>query len=386
MKTMFPFRTEIGTPFMLFMFFSLFSYAQNLVPNPGFEDYIIDPESNRRRPANWIRFDGTTDFFHRSNSSKSGISVPKNFRGYQEPLEGDGCAGIISVGTGRSREFIGVALKEQLEAGTIYTVSLWVNLSNDARFSSDDIGISFSDREPSHEALIDLNFRIKREEGRFVRDTVGWTKIEGYYQAEGNEAYLIIGNFYEDRNTDKLEIQETIFQWTYFYVDEVSVAICPEPIFSQKTIDTLACAGVDIELKGLPKAENYYWEGFDVRSSLLVSTAGTYVVNNYFECENRQLIYEVGSAECDCTLRVVNPHPAGKAVVFQPSANVIDYDLEFFGINGRAYAWLRSDDDADFIPQIAEPIAWRAKLICIGPDDFQFENVVRGKLIVIDAR
>jgi hypothetical protein len=127
---------------LLFLLFGEI-HAQNLVPNPGFEEYLTNPDyspTGVNKAPDWSRLDYTTDFFHIQYKAPS--SVPSNFRGTKQPAAGEGYAGLISfAGSGSaSNEFLVVQLKEPLQADQIYDLSFEVSLSNLSRFGVDGIG------------------------------------------------------------------------------------------------------------------------------------------------------------------------------------------------------------------------------------------------------
>jgi len=60
-----------------------------------------------------------------------------------------------------------------------------------------------------------------------VFDTLNWILVSGNYIANGNENYLIIGNFKNDLNTDTFLINSNIqYDVSYVYIDDVSLTPC----------------------------------------------------------------------------------------------------------------------------------------------------------------
>ena len=187
----------------LFILVALFpiskkSLGQNLVPNPGFEEYLTNPPYSAagvNESVNWFRpVETTSDFFHRQYIRDSG--VPQNFRGYQEPASGDGYAGIIT-GPG-AWEYLAIELTRPLEADSLYQIGFKLSLSDACKLTSDDIGLSFLTKNPLEIEDIkkEVVFHFKNPEGQFITDTLGWTSLQGFYLAQGGEKYLMIGNFY----------------------------------------------------------------------------------------------------------------------------------------------------------------------------------------------
>ena len=102
--------------------------AQNLVPNPGFENYLACPRNvdDPLQVADWfvpLGHQGTADHFH--SCSQGNAAVPANAMGYQLPHTGMGCVGLIcsltNLGLPGYREYLQVALSQPLVANQSYT-------------------------------------------------------------------------------------------------------------------------------------------------------------------------------------------------------------------------------------------------------------------------
>jgi len=73
-------------------------FAQNLVPNPSFEEYVNCPndygESFELR--NWFIAISNPDYFHACDGYNDTCGVPINVWGFQQPASGDGYIGMIT--------------------------------------------------------------------------------------------------------------------------------------------------------------------------------------------------------------------------------------------------------------------------------------------------
>ena len=357
--------------------------AQNLVPNPGFEEYINNPQAGAdgvNESIAWFNLGKSTDFFHRTYGPISGI--PDNFRGYQEPASGDGCAGLINWPEG-PKEYMAVQLIEALEADVIYEVSLQVNLSDACQYASDDIGVAFLTDEPNAETIRDAVYHVKNTEGQMIRDTMGWTRVQGSYLATGGETYLVIGNFYRDRDTDREIINEGGLPWVYFYIDDVVVKPCLDQSVEQTRIDTTVCEGISIQLRGLPDVETYYWEGIAINQGIEIESPGTYVINNFTQCDNVQQIYTVKMPDCDCGMQIPSIQLVGNQLQVTTSFNVQTYQLNLFDASGRLILRTSSTDlDKIQLPHLSAIYFWQAKLSCLNEEDMIFQKTVGGKAII----
>ena len=367
---------------LVFCLLVLHINAQNLVPNPSFE-IVKDTNTISFYPENWFSLSSTTDFFHRDNPSNTGLGIPLNFRGNQQPAEGDACAGIICHGVGPSKEFLAVKLVEALKKDSLYNVSFKVNLSNDCRYALDDVGLTFFEFKPTSENIEEAIYHIKNQENVFITDTVSWTVIEGFYKANGNEQYIVIGNFYEEKNTGVKVSDETKVEWSYYYVDEVFVELCSKAPQEFTIIDTLICTGIPTVLSGLENASNYYWVNIDAKQDIVIDQPGSYVVNNYFGCYNKQLVYNVGALTCDCTMKIPTIQLSGNVLKYILSDNVVSAEMKIYNLEGKDVANGLNYDNI-MLPNTSSFLVWQTKLKCISENSLVFDKTVTGKLFVIN--
>ncbi len=129
--------------------------GQNMVLNPGFEDYRACPKKLslfKTHLKYWTSgTHGTSDYFHRCSSKK--VKIPNNFAGKQEPKEGEAYAGIYTYANQRKygvskdyREYISGELSDTLYAGEKYNISFYISLADKSGFATKDFGILFTDK------------------------------------------------------------------------------------------------------------------------------------------------------------------------------------------------------------------------------------------------
>jgi hypothetical protein len=220
-----------------FSFVSLFFLAangQNLVPNPSFEEYTECPEGYPDLDGNlndWMSFRGSPDYFHNCSS----LNGYQNNWGFQQPHSGAAYAGVITYSaTGAmpplSREHLGIELLEQLSVGVKYHLSFYVSTAWDPvnmNIASNNIGGLFTTYEYSDpfstEAL--TNHCIVWEES-IISDTVNWVKVSGSFISDSAYNYLVIGNFFNDTNTDTVNLPTdlVINQTSFYYIDDVCLS------------------------------------------------------------------------------------------------------------------------------------------------------------------
>lgn len=202
---------------LVFSFLSLsfhFSYSQNLVPNPSFEQYSGCPtvDCGISLATGWYSAGYTPDYYNTCASWASG--VPTNAVGYQYPASGNAYAGIgtyvynnIDV-----REYLATKLISPLDAGKKYFVSFKVSLID--RFvycATNKMGALFStvsyalgnDSCNNVQGLLPQNF-AHIYSAQIITDTANWTTVSGSFTADSAYQYIIIGNHFDDNNTDTI--------------------------------------------------------------------------------------------------------------------------------------------------------------------------------------
>jgi hypothetical protein len=147
------------------------------------------------------------------------IGVPANLTGYQNAFDGNAYAGIaIHSSIGNYREYIQTQFETPLVAGQQYLVSFRVSAAG-LGFSN-NIGALVSHSQPTGDGTfhpIDAAPQINAAD--IIANVTGWTEVSGTYIAAGGEAFLTIGNFFDDAATTVSGTSLT----TYYYVDDVSV-------------------------------------------------------------------------------------------------------------------------------------------------------------------
>jgi hypothetical protein len=223
----------------IFLFGIIFSLkAQNLVPNPSFENYINCPSFMNQltgNTGNWFSNPiFTPDYFNscEPNSNLAGNiypGVPHNLFGFQHPATGNGYAGFIAYvhNYPEQREFISTQLNSSLSIGTKYFVSFKVNMAWEASYNHNDacnnIGIRFSVDNLQSSWPFQLNI-AQIYSANIINDTLGWTTISGSFIATDTSKYITIGNLFEDALTQVQDFNQMGVGTAYYYLDDVCVS------------------------------------------------------------------------------------------------------------------------------------------------------------------
>ncbi|MEZ4967105.1 MAG: OmpA family protein [Saprospiraceae bacterium] len=211
--------------------------SDNIVPNPGFERY-------RNAPIGWSyksAFFGQVMKYWFSATTSSpdvygpDVKVPRDWAkkgfGEQQPHKGKSMAGLTLYGCTNGkphcREYIEIQLAEPLVVGQTYLVEFWVaHLPRSLQINR--IGAHFTEKRIERKTEEFLKVKAHFSEEKIVEAPDGkWVRVSGTFQADKEYEYLILGNFYNDDNTQTMAPREDCFNYAYYYVDDVVVKKIP---------------------------------------------------------------------------------------------------------------------------------------------------------------
>jgi hypothetical protein len=219
--------------YIVFFFVAVFGYAQNLVPNPSFENYTSCPNSSYQihYASGWSAFRNTPDYFNSCSSQSSGFNVPNTIIGFQYAVSGNAYAGFYSYfpSSGQPRECLGAALVSPLTIGTKYFINFKVNLCQiDSvalnNCATDHIGALFSTNQYSFSSSAPINNFAQVYSTSIVSDTTNWATIKGSFIADSAYQYISIGNFFDDISTNKIYFFTSSTYAAYYFVDDICVS------------------------------------------------------------------------------------------------------------------------------------------------------------------
>lgn len=210
---------------------SSFCWAQNLVPNPSFEEYVTCPFSGGMlsNATGWANPTGYSPDYFNACDTGSNASVPVNSFGNTLARTGNAYAGFISMIEIDSREYIQTQLTSHLLSGHNYGVTFYVSFSDVSKYASNTMGVYFSDtaihsNHPNSVVYLPYVPQIQNNvvsNPLFIRNS--WTEIYGEYVADGGEQFMTIGNFKDDASTDTTWVDGGGWNASYHYIDDVSV-------------------------------------------------------------------------------------------------------------------------------------------------------------------
>ena len=221
------------------------SAAQNLVPNPGFEEvnqnYCGDfgkVEQFEATMKNWI-------LPTRATPRISDMDVTPgcwNYIGdsdFIRPRSGRRMILLNFFSGSNYRSYLEVPLVEELKEGKRYHTEIWVHLLVNQERACNNIGLYFSDTlvrvqldksSPFENApfMRVLPFDPQVNHTQIVSDTSGWVCLKSSFIAKARAKYLLIGNFFPDEQTNTQGTRNNtppLKNGVFYQIDDVYVGL-----------------------------------------------------------------------------------------------------------------------------------------------------------------
>lgn len=220
-----------------------FSFGQNLIPNPSFEevnhkptDWISVYEKFNEALVSWTSpTQGSPDYFYKYGMAKFRNARPKiNLPDYA-PKSGDYMVGIkvfgCKSGTMFCKEYLQVELLKPLISGDEYFYEYWVNpVQSSIKVNSFGIvGNNEELKDFMNSGLLDI-YPIGLNDSIIDAKPKEWKRISGTFISDDNYKYIIIGNFYKDKFV-KSKGELNGIDYAYYFIDDVTV----RPLYSNET-------------------------------------------------------------------------------------------------------------------------------------------------------
>ncbi len=230
--------------------------AQNLVPNPSFEDTVSCPYDLTLidYAQGWSSYRITPDYFNACCQNPM-AGVPRNEWGYQFPASGNAYIGIETWAAGfgpNLMEIAGCQLSTPLVIGTKYYLSMKVCRTEKNIIATNNIGISFSTVPYNQTDTVPINNTSAIKASSIITDTTNWVLVKGTFVADSAYDYVMVGNFYDDQHTDTVSIptDTTNLGWLLFeaiyYVDDVCVSLDSSTCFDWNVVETFSNSDFNI--------------------------------------------------------------------------------------------------------------------------------------------
>lgn len=220
--------------------------AQNLVPNPGFENYRMLPcrlnnSSIEENIDQWFQpLPTSTDYFRTDIDEQCDLNPARHGR---YPRTGNAMAGVVSAMIAWDRrteykEYLEVKLNRPLAPGKLYCGEFFAFNRNLPELSDvlecNNLSMAFSDTAVFFPISINApDHLLAAEAARITGKPIipaddKWHRVEGCFGANKHYRFLLIGNFHSVHST---EIVRKSFvhnlAGAYYYIDDVSLIELP---------------------------------------------------------------------------------------------------------------------------------------------------------------
>ena len=319
--------------------------AQNLVPNPSFEELAFCPNffgaGGPLIAPPWQNGYGTTADILNSCATVPFVSVPQNSVGWQFAHTGEGYVGAIHREAGAPwHEYPQVQLSTPMLPDVLYHVGMYVSLANYS-CGMQNVGLHISHVPPPPMGIEGLlvDPQIYYDQGFFI-DTVNWVKVDGYYLAQGGEQWITIGNFELDANSPWApNCNPNPSTRSYYYYDDVWVTpseICEE-LDLDLSDDVTVCFEYTID-PGISADVHYVWSTGSTDPTITVYQSGEYGLTITDSCR-------VGYDHINVTILGITPVDIGPDSVMMCEGETFDIELDDeFG----DYTWQDGSDEPEY--------------------------------------
>lgn len=260
---------------LLLLATSAYCVAQNLVPNPSFEDkqncpgsfgQIACPLTTPPFPTtvtDWISAVPNSPDYYNACSGSIYASIPVNYHGNHPARTGSAYVGIVGFSghpsngpSGCYFEYVECKLTQPLQAGSTYIVSCYVQLASRKDtpaavnlVAMKQLGAFLSNiRVDNYSTPINYTpTHLTQTNGAFMSSETNWQYISGEYTATGGEEWLTLGWFnYNNQNPAFQNVYPTTTlpntpNISYYLIDDVSVIKKPSCDTVYNYTDTVLC-------------------------------------------------------------------------------------------------------------------------------------------------
>jgi hypothetical protein len=261
-----------------FLLLMLGANAQNLVANGNFEAITTCPTSFSmiaNAPPWYMYTSGSSDLFNGCASGSAG--VPVNFTGYQLAASGIGYAGGYSFTSLTNNtaytEYIAAPITA-MSIGSVYEVSMSVNLSNVSGYGNNGLGAWFfryAATSVSGSSTLTVTPQVNYASYGVITDTTNWVRLTAYFTADSAYDHIVIGKFTPAAGL--LTTQTSTGSYSYYYFDSVVVKLAYG--INNLYTDSMICAGDVFQVPYSLNNPSIYTSG-NVFTAQLSNSSGTF--------------------------------------------------------------------------------------------------------------
>jgi len=215
--------------------------AQNLVPNPSFEDTVncdMPVQCNLLRAEHWYNPNtATPDLYDcdldRVCGSPMDLPVSQGFMLSEDGLRHTGAYFWYGPGSSNARDYQMTKLLEPMQAGAAYEVSAWYARRRSFQRAVDHIGVWFGHDSLAQSTnswlVVSPQVRLRDPGSEFLAEEENWTQLTDTLVANGGEEWMVIGNFDAANAVNGMVVEPNgIYPPCYYFIDNVSVRLLSE--------------------------------------------------------------------------------------------------------------------------------------------------------------
>lgn len=207
----------------------------NLVPNGSFEEVegklkrlgSIEMAKGWKSPTSV-----PADLFSESVAGAP-VSVPRSQYGDQSALTGTNYAGLRwwSYGGKESRTYLQAKFAKPMKKGQKYCVKYYVSLADLSKYATNELGAYISKLVITKKEPVNLTYtpQVPTLRSKVYDDLYTWQGVCGVYDAQGDEQFILIGNFAANEKTENTKVKRPKgdsrpqIMSAYYFIDDVSV-------------------------------------------------------------------------------------------------------------------------------------------------------------------
>jgi len=201
----------------------------NIVQNCDFETFDSCPDNAGQieRCNGWKIFSQpstTPDYFNTCDTT--GLFAPPNgLFAHQSAHSGNAYSAIFTFWPNNYREYIGHELLQPMIIGQKYFVSFYSCMGEQYAnaAASNKLGVRFSTVPFNMTNPCPTNNWAHVYSDSIITDSINWTPLSWDFIADSNYQYLIIGNFFDNANTDTIKFASNC-NGSYYLIDDVCVS------------------------------------------------------------------------------------------------------------------------------------------------------------------
>lgn len=225
---------------LLILLTSKLTFSQgNLIHNPSFEQIDSCPYTLGQVDfaLGWSSYKQSPDYYNSCSGGNSIVSVPSNVAGFQNAHSGTAYVGLQTFFTPGTREIVGSQLLSPMIIGQEYFVSLYIACAFDTTIglqiacASNKIGVKFSTQSYSITNPVTISNFAHIYADSILTDTIDWFHLTGSFIADSAYNNVMIGNFFDDLNTDTIQFYPNYFR-SYYLIDDICVSESPECVLT----------------------------------------------------------------------------------------------------------------------------------------------------------